>query len=504
MACGRQSGNCNGGSCDGGAEQDSFSCSSSSCSDGRKQNKHTENKRLCLKCKEKETRVKANQTESVCGDCLHTSILAKFKGAVNSHGMILPTDKVLVAFSGGPASRVALEFVKEIQSKAQRDSDASRDSVLHVFHVGVAFVDESTALLVDSHEARQLIEEIKFIVSGRANPGEQTHIVPIESIWSDAADNKEKLLDLLGSVHDTTGKEDLLSYLRMQVLQKVAVEHGYSKLVLGLCTSRIATHVVASTVKGQGYSLPADVQYVDARWKVPMVLPLRDCVAKELTMLCHLNSWKTVFTKALSTLAGSHFSVNSLIASFVALLQEENPSRERTIVRTAEKLNTFSFNQLPESEAINQLPRRRREALRNCMTNNTSSSELLCPVCSGPLNDKDFVEIINSFGTDSGLRDLLVAIKNGDKTLDLPSSVFQRLCCPSCQFQILHDQKPSSQHIHSLLPDVMKKRAVDNVITNESWMRRRIEDCLLSEDDEDELHDVSLNHTTENLEKLGK
>jgi len=503
MACGRQSGNCNGGSCDG-AEQDSFSCSSSLCSDGRKQNKPIENKRLCSKCKEKETRVKANQTESVCGDCLHAGILAKFKGAVNSHGMILPTDKVLVAFSGGPASRVALEFVKEIQSKAQRDSDASRDSILHVFHVGVAFVDESTALLVDSHEACQLIEEIKFIVSGKENLGEQTHIVPIESIWSDAADCKEKLLDLLGSVHDTTGKEDLLGYLRMQVLQKVAVEHGYSKLVLGLCTSRIATHVVASTVKGQGYSLPADVQYVDARWKVPVVLPLRDCVAKELAMLCHLNSWKTVFTKALSTLAGSHFSVNSLIASFVALLQEDNPSRERTIVRTAEKLNTFSFNQLPESEAIYQLPRRRREALRNCMTNNRSSLELLCPICSGPLNDKDFMEIINSLGTDSGLRASLVAIKNGATTCDLPSSIFQRLCCPSCQFQILHDQKPSSQHIHSLLPDVMKKRAVDNLITNESWMRRRIEDCLLSQDDEDEPHDACLNHTTEHLERLGE
>jgi len=138
------------------------------------------------------------------------------------------------------------------------------------------------------------------------------------------------------------------------------------------------------------------------------------------------------------------------------------------------------------------------------MTNNRSSLELLCPICSGPLNDKDFMEIINSLGTDSGLRASLVAIKNGATTCDLPSSIFQRLCCPSCQFQIINDQKPSSQHIHSLLPDVMKKRAVDNLITNESWMRRRIEDCLLSQDDEDEPHDACLNHTTEHLERLGE
>ena len=46
------------------------------------------------------------------------------------------------------------------------------------------------------------------------------HIVPIESIWSDSADSKEKLLDLLGIVHDTTGKEDLLGYLECKFYRR--------------------------------------------------------------------------------------------------------------------------------------------------------------------------------------------------------------------------------------------------------------------------------------------
>lgn len=41
--------------------------------------------------------------------------------------------------------------------------------------------------------------------------------------------------------------------------------------------------------QGQGYSLPADVQYVDARWEVPVVLPLRDCLTDELSLLCQLD-----------------------------------------------------------------------------------------------------------------------------------------------------------------------------------------------------------------------
>lgn len=42
-------------------------------------------------------------------------------------------------------------------------------------------------------------------------------------------------------------------------------------------------------LQGQGYSLPGDVQYVDARWEVPVVLPLRDCTAEDLNKLCHLD-----------------------------------------------------------------------------------------------------------------------------------------------------------------------------------------------------------------------
>ena len=33
--------------------------------------------------------------------------------------------------------------------------------------------------------------------------------------------------------------------------------------------------------QGQGYSLPADIQYLDARWDVLVVLPLRDCFAQD-------------------------------------------------------------------------------------------------------------------------------------------------------------------------------------------------------------------------------
>ncbi|KAF3592425.1 hypothetical protein DY000_02028035 [Brassica cretica] len=141
-----------------------------------------------------------------CADCFRSNVFGKFRLAVTSHAMITPSDNVLVAFSGGSSSRVAIQFVHEWQV-ALKNYEASRDRSLPVFGVGVAFVDEN------STEAR------------------------------------DRLVKLLDSVSDVTGKEDLLVHLKMLSLQKVASENGYNRLVLGTCTSRLASHVLTATVK---------------------------------------------------------------------------------------------------------------------------------------------------------------------------------------------------------------------------------------------------------------
>lgn len=66
---------------------------------------------LCSKCKEEKSAFSAQSNNpsseggGLCLSCFRSSLFSKFKLAVTSHSMISPTDKVLVAFSGGPASR---------------------------------------------------------------------------------------------------------------------------------------------------------------------------------------------------------------------------------------------------------------------------------------------------------------------------------------------------------------------------------------------------------------
>lgn len=417
---------------------------------------------ICIKCKSNNGAVACDGGQ-FCSDCFRNSLYGKFKLAVSSHGMISPSDNILVAFSGGPSSRVALQFVHDMQQKAQKNLDASGDRSLPVFTVGVAFVDEAAISSVSCQEVEQVIQDLQVIVSSLAPPKKELHIAKIENLFfTNSDEGRDRLRELLNSVGDLTGKEDLVLHLRMLFLQKIASENGYSKLVLGSCTSRVACHVISATVKGQGYSLPADIQYVDARSDIPVVFPLRDCLRQELVTLCRIKCLKTN-----EVLIQPCSGINALVSSFVRKLQEENASRERTIVRTAEKLTPFHFNSIPDTEDCNvQLASQRRKKKYNIKSHESWPPESLCPICNSPLNKRESVNISSS-----------------GKCLTT-ADMFRTTCCSSCQFQILPNKSTSVERFYSLLPQPMISRAEDQNGGNICWLREQIQDCLLSEDED--------------------
>ncbi|KAK2997713.1 hypothetical protein RJ639_025559 [Escallonia herrerae] len=199
-------------------------------------NHHPSN--LCLKCKtNKSTAAAAGAGDGgrFCVDCFRGNLFGKF--------------------------RVALQFVHEIQHKAQKnfEASASRDRSLPVFGVGAAFIDESAICPVSSNEFDEALEDMRLIVTNLAPPRKKFHVVRIESVYSsDCCNGRDRLKELLNAVSDVTGREDLLVHLRMLCLQKIALENGYTKLVFGSCTSRIACHILAATVKSTLFLMPKE------------------------------------------------------------------------------------------------------------------------------------------------------------------------------------------------------------------------------------------------------
>lgn len=117
------------------------------------------------------------------------------------------------------------------------------------------------------------------------------------------------------------------------------------------------------------------------------------------------------------------------ILSYV-FAQEENPSRECTIVRTAAKLTPFYFNKIPETDdSCVPMATQRRLKKFNLKYDGSMTTKAFCPICNGPLNGSDSSE---------------------DE-----SDALYAACCSSCRFQILPQDGSSLEQFGSLLPHHM-------------------------------------------------
>lgn len=99
MAC--NSSGCQSGGCyKNGLEQEHKQDSNSETDVSSQQN-------LCVKCKANEPASGLGDDGRFCADCFRNNLFGKFRLAVTANAMITPSDNVLVALSGGPASRYA-------------------------------------------------------------------------------------------------------------------------------------------------------------------------------------------------------------------------------------------------------------------------------------------------------------------------------------------------------------------------------------------------------------
>ncbi|CAL4970397.1 unnamed protein product [Urochloa decumbens] len=395
----------------------------------------------CGKCDGGGAVVATSGGAGMCRECFRAHLFGKFKLAVTSNAMVRPTDAVLLAFSGGPASRVALQFIHEMQSKAIQSWETSNSQALLAFGLGVAFVNESALSARPEHETEMATGDIKSIVSSLAPGDKKVHVAPLEDVFSSGSEDKAaRLKEVVGMIDDETGRDDFIQCLCMLSLQKIALENGYTKIMLGTCASGIACHVLSATVK------------------VPVVLPLHDCLAQELSLLCELDSLKTQ-----QLLDRPCSGINSLVASFVSRLREENPSREHTILRTAQKLKPFSFNKFSANGYHDFLPSRLRPKFQNVDTNESTFSEILYLICGSPFSESELQNLENTK-------------HKAQKKIDL----YTAHCCQSCHFQILPSATDTYGHFFSLLPKFWTEK-VD--AASASSLRDQIEDYLLEDDE---------------------
>ncbi|XP_048371161.1 cytoplasmic tRNA 2-thiolation protein 2 isoform X2 [Sphaerodactylus townsendi] len=349
----------------------------------------------CMKCKEGPPVLIIRVGDAFCKACFKDYFVHKFRAILGKNRCIFPGEKVLLAFSGGPASSsmvrqvqegLSQEAAKKLRFKPgiifvdegavcgqdlEKRGEVHRQVELilratgfpfHLVHLEEVFDLPSSILHSVSHEATDRSQNYKEAVDGFLRqqqqqsakagvslPGQLAELGIREPSRKEATEvpgplpvlHTTELTRLFGAVKTLTAKEELLQTLRNHLILHVARTNGYTKVMVGDSCSRVAVKLLTNLSLGRGAFLAGDTGFSDGRHGDVLVLrPMREYSAKEIAFYNRLFRVPAVFTPSLDTKAPDRASIHRLIESFLYKLQSEFPSTISTVYRTGEKLGT--------------------------------------------------------------------------------------------------------------------------------------------------------------------
>ncbi|KAM4721383.1 cytoplasmic tRNA 2-thiolation protein 2 [Rhinophrynus dorsalis] len=356
-------------------------------------------KQTCMKCKEGSAVLIIRVGDAFCKPCFKEYFVHKFRAMLGKNRVVYPGEKVLLAYSGGPASSAMIQQVQE---------GLSRDAPKKLrFVPGIIFIDEGAVCGQSLEEREKTLSEVQHVLQKTEFP---YHIVPLEQVFSlpssilqrnhpvqsaqgqnykqavgsfigqqrvqgevghldiqeklahlntaesatsqcsdplpnttfshPPATHTQELMQLFSSAKTLTAKQELLYTLRTHLILHTARSFGYSKVMSGESCTRLTIRLLANISLGRGAFLPLDTGFCDGRYgDVSVIRPMREYSLKEITFYNRLFCVISIFIPTLDTKAPENSSIQRLSETFITKLQADFPSTVSTVYRTSEKLN---------------------------------------------------------------------------------------------------------------------------------------------------------------------
>ncbi|RKP07901.1 hypothetical protein THASP1DRAFT_30279 [Thamnocephalis sphaerospora] len=336
---------------------------------------HQQRRRLlrempCAKCKTARPKVVVRQ-DAFCVECFQRNVGAKFRTVLGK--LRTPVEdaggraQMMVAYSGGTASRVLLQLADEYNkaSRSQRfagfylchvdesalaqDQDAATAFLEGVRRVAAEFtftyVEEKLENIFDSDDPASMPAQKHWMLSVMPTRLQSSSIFAEELravLQQTTLCNAEKLRLLFSRIQSATTREDILEYFRQVLLRRAARRHECAAVWTADTATRVAIRTIANMAKGRGATLShetAQTSELDehgiAVWR-----PMRDTLDKEAVLY--------VYQRALSMpppLRWPHHhrprgkaSIGRLSQDFIVGLERDFPATANTVTRTVGKL----------------------------------------------------------------------------------------------------------------------------------------------------------------------
>jgi uncharacterized protein (TIGR00269 family) len=213
---------------------------------------------LCSKCRRRAVIYQRYSGLHLCKAHFIADFEAKAKRAIRTHHWIVPDDRIAVALSGGKDSSALLFFLKKLIGPR-------RDVTLSAITI-----DEGIHGYRDSHVAARIAESIGIDLV--------------------TASFKERLGVTVDEVVKIKGDRLSCSYcgvLRRQCLNRIAKDHGFTKLALGFNLDDEAQSVLMNVLRGDADRLlrPAD----PVAGLVPRIRPFLYIPEREVALYAYLH-----------------------------------------------------------------------------------------------------------------------------------------------------------------------------------------------------------------------
>lgn len=223
---------------------------------------------------------------------MNLDLLQLFAGTIQSHQMIEPRDKILVAVSGGPDSMALLHLFHRWQKVP-----------FGVFHLNHQFRKEA-------------VLESEFVKNMADKFGVVSHIYTY---------NVEDYLDDTGVSKQTGARQ-----IRHKLINECMVKHGYTKVAFGHHLDDQAETVLMRLLRGTGLAGLGGIQYI----RQDYLRPLLDVPKNELISYC--SQFSVPYYQDQSNFDTRDFR-NKVRIDLLPLIEEEyNPQFSKQLWRLAQ------------------------------------------------------------------------------------------------------------------------------------------------------------------------
>ncbi|KAI9189606.1 Cytoplasmic tRNA 2-thiolation protein 2 [Blastocladiella emersonii ATCC 22665] len=315
---------------------------------------------FCKKCKTGKATLAVRQAV-YCRDCFMAITGEKFADSVVRLRlpMVPPggEGRVLMAFSGGTASRTMLDLM------AARLAVTTDPRKPRMFTTGeVVCIDESEVIPHDPSFDERIAAAVASYslplttvklsaIFDYASPTEICVAAGLDVSVTERPNGtsaEELLADLFNGTPSVSAKEDLLRILRRRLLIEVAARRGFKYLVLGTSTSTLAHSVLTATVAGRGAGIPLLLRGADtistSSGEVMVLQPMSQFATKELALWCHFARLDVIPLPTLTSSRppGLKVGIHQLTHTFLATLERSKEGTASAVYRTAARLETKS------------------------------------------------------------------------------------------------------------------------------------------------------------------